>query len=86
MGGGMIATFITHPFEIIRTQIQVYINFHSNDKNHREEPILRQVGKLWKEGKLFNGVAPRLVKKPMSNTLAFLLFEHLESKTNKETH
>jgi hypothetical protein len=34
--------------------------------------------KLTKEGRLFDGVAPRLVKKPLANTLAFLLFEYME--------
>jgi hypothetical protein len=74
MGAGLISTFTTHPFEIIRTNIQVHINFHANEAHHKEKPISAQLNGLVKEGKLFDGVAPRLVKKPLANTLAFLLF------------
>lgn len=79
MTAGIISTFITHPFEIIRTNIQVHINFHQNEASHKEDSIIKQLNKLNKQGKLFDGVAPRLVKKPLANTLAFLLFEYMES-------
>ncbi len=78
MGAGVVSTFATHPFEIIRTNIQVHINFHSNEANHREKPIIKQLGSLLTERRLFDGVAPRLVKKPLANTLAFCLFEYME--------
>lgn len=78
MGAGIVSTFITHPFEIIRTNIQVHLNFHSNDAKHKEDPIVKQLYRLLKDGKLFDGVAPRLVKKPLANTLAFVLFEYME--------
>ena len=35
IGSGMISTFITHPFEIVRTNIQVRINFHKDDPHHK---------------------------------------------------
>lgn len=64
----MLSTFITHPFDIIRTHIQVRIS------QNKELSIAKQFIHLIKSGKLFDGVAPRLIKKPLSNTLAFLLF------------
>lgn len=74
MGAGMISTFTTHPFEIIRTNIQVHINFHADEAHYKEKPIAAQLHGLLKDGKLLDGVAPRLIKKPLANTLAFLLF------------
>lgn len=44
IGSGMISTFITHPFEIIRTNIQVYYNFHKDDPRHKEQSIVKQLG------------------------------------------
>lgn len=73
LASGLISTFITHPFEIIRTHIQVRINF-DHEVSPKEKPLIKQLASLVKEGKLFNGVTPRLIKKPLSNTLAFLLF------------
>lgn len=46
MSAGVISTLATHPFEIIRTNIQVHINFHSNEVNHKEQPIIKQLGAL----------------------------------------
>jgi len=60
----------------------VHINFHAGEAHHKEKPIISQLSGLLKEGKLFDGVAPRLVKKPLANTLAFLLFEYMENKQN----
>ena len=74
MSSGIISTLITHPFEIIRTKIQIHLNFHKDKLNHKEDSIAKQFYKLYKEKKLFDGVAPRLIKKPLANTLAFLLF------------
>ena len=36
-----------------------------------------QLINLMKERELLKGVAPRLIKKPLANTIAFLLFEAL---------
>jgi hypothetical protein len=78
MTSGIISTFLTHPLEIIRAQIQVsqiHANFNADQKS---QSIISQLISLTRECKLFNGVAPRLIKKPLSNTMTFLLFEYLE--------
>lgn len=85
IGSGMISTFITHPFEIIRTNIQVYINFHKDDPHHKEQSIFKQLVELTKKGHLFDGVTPRLVKKPLANTISFLLFEYMEESAKKKS-
>ena len=71
---GVIATFITHPFEIVRTNNQVYLNFHGPGQSENSLSIFQQLKVLGKEGDLLKGVAPRLIKKPLANTLAFTLF------------
>jgi hypothetical protein len=77
MTAGIFSTFATHPLEIIRARIQVHVSLNPN-QHEKSTSIVSQLVTLAREWKLFNGVAPRLLKKPLSNTLAFLLFEYLE--------
>lgn len=45
--------------------------------------MLKQLGVLVKGGEAFRGVTPRLIKKPLTNTMAFLMFEMMEDRHNK---
>ena len=77
MLAGMFGTAVTHPFELIRARLQI-AGLHERviDKHliFKEIKILHQ-NKEW-----FKGVTPRLFKKPLANTITFLLFEMLEER------
>jgi hypothetical protein len=75
---GMISTAITHPFEIIRARIQTggLIEYHTAD----EHLIIKEIKLFVRYGGCFKGLAPRLMKKPLYNTLTFYLFEFIEEK------
>lgn len=70
---GMIATAITHPFELIRAKLQTIGLYEQHA--YSEHMILGELKKLFREGGWGVGLAPRLVKKPIANTLTFLMFE-----------
>jgi len=77
MLSGVVSTFLTHPFEIVRAELQ---NVVLSDNTTANLSIYRQLEILFRSGEAFRGVAPRLIKKPLTNTLAFLLFEMMEKK------
>ena len=74
---GMIATALTHPFEIVRARLQTQ-GLISKEQVTSEHPILQQFKKMSQSGGWGKGLAPRLFKKPIANTLTFLMFENLE--------
>jgi len=76
MISGMIATGITHPMEVIRTIIQV-----DSSVQVKYDGIWTRLSRIWvNDGPkgLFKGLAPRLVKKPLANTLSFIMFEMIK--------
>jgi hypothetical protein len=81
MIAGMISTSLTHPFEIVRAEIQSYV---LTNNEAAASSIRRQVSLLFKTGEAFRGLAPRVIKKPLSNTLAFVLFELFETLSDRE--
>ena len=72
MTAGFISTLASHPFEIIRANMQVMVSAG------QEQMLQFQVQNLLRNGGLLRGVAPRLLKKPLANTLGFLVFEAME--------
>ena len=74
MASGIICTAITHPFEIIRAELQT----HELLRQSKKSSILTEVVNLVKSGEALKGVAPRLIKKPLTNTLAIVMFEFME--------
>ena len=73
MTAGLISTIITHPFEIIRAHLQVDILGKGEDQLMKVRMGTKLMN-LMREGDLLKGVAPRLIKKPLANTIAFLIF------------
>lgn len=73
---GVIATAITHPFEIIRAELQADMVTH--DQIKIKQSLLTQLTILFQKGEALKGVAPRLIKKPLVNTTSFVMFEMLE--------
>lgn len=79
MVAGMIATSITHPLEVLRTIAQV-------DSNNKQDGLFTKLNQIWgKDGVkgLTKGLAPRLLKKPLANTISFAMFE-IAKKESKE--
>ncbi len=72
MLSGMVSTAITHPFEIIRARLQTIGLTETHTIS--EHLIAREIRMLIKSGEWMKGLAPRLIKKPLANTLTFLLF------------
>lgn len=70
---GMISTAITHPFEIIRARLQT-IGLNQNVQLS-EHLIVEGLKDLSKNGGWFQGLTPRLFKKPLGNTITFIIFE-----------
>lgn len=81
---GMLATSITHPFEIIRAKLQTIGLYEKH--SYSEHMIFGELKKMVKEGGWIRGLAPRLVKKPIANTLTFLMFEIMEELRDGEAH
>jgi solute carrier family 25 protein 38 len=79
MTAGVIATIVTHPFEIIRTMAQA-----DSSVKVKKDGVMRRLNKIWKrEGisGLSKGLGPALVKKPLANAMTFTLFEFFKSKS-----
>jgi hypothetical protein len=77
---GVLATAITHPLELIRAKIQTLeVRPHEGENGH----LLNEFRLLRKNREWFKGVAPRLLKKPLSNTMTFLFFELIEEGKRK---
>ena len=83
MIAGIASTLFTHPFEIVRANMQVQI-IVENGNQLMEVPLTKQLLNLGREGELLKGVTPRLIKKPLANTMTFLLFEAMENTQNKD--
>lgn len=75
MTSGIMATLSSHPLEIIRARLQTNHNILQIRGNTITQiSIAQQLTDLLKKGDLFKGVAPRLVKKPLANTITFWIF------------
>lgn len=73
---GVIATSLTNPFDVIRTRLQY--GFFLNEENSKYNSIYDGFKKIYKtDGILgfFKGLSPRLIRKPVSNALSFVVFE-----------
>jgi len=81
MMAGFIATTATHPFEVIRTHLQL----DKDDK--RNVGIFKGLNEIRKnEGTLglFKGLQARLMRKPLSNALTFTFFELFQNNNKKD--
>lgn len=78
VSSGMVATAMTHPFELIRAKLQTLGLTEQHQFN--EHLIWHELKRLRKEGGWFVGLAPRLIKKPVANMLTFMLFEIFEAR------
>jgi hypothetical protein len=72
---GAFCTALTHPLEIVKAEIQSQVITHNGAAG---SGIVRQLTVLMQTGELFRGLAPRVIKKPLCNTFAFVMFEMME--------
>lgn len=82
IGSGMLATAITHPFELIRARLQT-MGLKQKVEFERHM-ILKELIELKRSGDWMRGLAPRLIKKPMANTLTFIIFELIDEAQDKK--
>lgn len=71
---GLLSTSFSHPFEIVRAKLQT----QGVREMTRKEGLIEEFKYMAKHGGWFKGLTPRLVKKPLSNGLTFVLFETIE--------
>lgn len=71
---GLLSTSFSHPFEIVRAKLQTH---GVRDVKHKES-LLEEFKYMARHGGWFKGLFPRLIKKPLSNGLTFVLFETIE--------
>ena len=80
--GGMISTAATHPLEIIRARLQT---IGLTQQVHLSEHLMMgAIRDMFHKGGWFHGLTPRLLKKPLGNTITFVLFELIEEAKRKE--
>ena len=79
---GMLATAVTHPFELIRARLQT-MGLHEEQKVEKHM-ILKDLIELKRSGDWMRGLAPRLIKKPIANTLVFLIFDVIDNVQGKQ--
>ena len=70
---GLVSTFVTHPFDVLRTRIQL------EPKKYRNSLTAMKI--IWKSGKheLMAGLTPRLIRKTLSSAITWTLYEHLKT-------
>jgi hypothetical protein len=76
MIAGFFATMSSHPFEIIRARMQV--NKIINSKENKCDGVVEGIKNIYQSEGLAGyarGLTPRLIKKPLVNTLTFVMFE-----------
>ena len=76
MSAGMLATAVTHPFELIRARLQT-MGLDAEQKVEKHM-ILKELIELKRSGDWMRGLAPRLIKKPIANTLVFFIYEIID--------
>ncbi|CAD8202533.1 unnamed protein product [Paramecium pentaurelia] len=73
MIAGLVGTCASHPFEILRARLQT--NYYDDQMT-----IMQRFKSTYQNEGLYGftkGLSPRLVRKPLANSLSFLLVEHL---------
>jgi len=84
MFAGLIATVLTHPFEVFRTHVQID---NGVNKKIKPEGIFEGICRIKRtEGVLglYKGLQARLMRKPLSNALTFTFFEIFQRSNRKE--
>ena len=76
MIAGFFATISSHPFEIIRARMQT--NRLITTEDNKCDSVMEGLTNIYKKEGIFGyfrGLTPRILKKPLINTLTFVMFE-----------
>lgn len=82
---GVIATSLTNPFDVIRTRLQY--GFFITEEDDKYKSISDGFRKIYQKDGIagfFKGLSPRLIRKPASNALTFVVFEILFKILNEK--
>ena len=85
MIAGVIATSLTNPFDVIRTRLQY--GFFIKEEDYKYKSLADGFKKIFKMDGMagfFKGLAPRLIRKPVSNAMTFVVFEALHKIINEK--
>lgn len=82
---GFLSTLLAHPFEVLRTRIQ--LNRIHSEKATTKNPILREFVYMYREMKGIHraegfqgytrGIVPKVLKRTISNSITFTLFQYI---------
>jgi len=85
MVAGVIATLLTNPFDLIRARMQY--GYFIKDEGHRYKNVRDGIEKIYRNEGLngfMKGLLPRLLRKPLSNSITFVVYEAFHKVINKE--
>ena len=74
---GVISTTLTNPMDILRSRLQYGI--YNTDDNKKYNGVTDGFKKIYSTEGIWGftkGVAPRLIRKPLTNSLAFVFYEN----------
>ncbi len=74
MVAGIVATTVTNPIDVVRIRLQ-YKKSNDKDKYKSIFHAFTQIYKIDGLQGFIKGLAPRLIRKPLTNSCSFLLFE-----------
>jgi len=86
MVAGIIATTMTHPFEVLRTRIQVDHPDKGYNYKYNYCGVFQGLRLIYSQeglSGLSKGLTPRLMRKPLANALTFTMFERFKGQQSK---
>lgn len=72
LGGGVAATFLTQPFDMIKTRLQLRPDLYKNSLSALTK-IIREEGIKG----LFSGILPRVLRKSISSAISWSVYEEI---------
>lgn len=75
LGAGFTATLLTHPFDLVKTRIQL-----SPFQGASSLAVLREILQTHGAKGLFAGLIPRMARKSLSSAITWAVYEHLMAR------
>lgn len=85
MMAGVVSTILTNPFDIIRARMQYGVFMKEESKRYKNvREGVRKIYRLEGLQGFMKGLGPRLMRKPLSNSLSFVIYEGFHKAINKK--